>query len=1185
MHNGPPNSPPELADVQALISQMMSSIGSSEVLPPNPPLKQLAIQGGGAKGAGYPEVVAVLDEQGYLEDVDIVVGASAGAITAFGIGLGFNGEQFAQISAKMNFLDFTSVKKNGWAAHFNGHKAGNVMDLLQYGAAFTGDSFHDWATFMVEQILGDPNATFADLHHARMKDPALKDMIFKATRYNAKKGEVIEQTFSYKETPNIRIADAVRASMAFPGAFAPKTVRYKDGKVFGVFADGGILNNYPIDELNRQEYYDAQYQPIEKMDHHGKPHQINPCSVGLSLTQNLDNLDENITPLTPRLRKLKQEKKAKKAQPHPPEKNEDSDISDVSGEWRYNDILKAILWKKIGVPIREETKQKHKLYSSQTVQIYTEDVKTLEFDAPKAKLDRLRASNRNAMTLWLEKFRDPTVPYAYPDKFDDRLTAAEKLLKKNNPEGFYQQKLTRYYIELLNELKKAKLQGKDSEKDLLKNVRCRYLSANISKMLNDMNDKKSLESTPQGIEKRAFADATKKIQNQSAYMKAQQDMRWHLIHHDKLIELISEKLLKSPKEGLRILRGQLSNVIPLIREKKGGNLLSIAVQSGDPKVAVEVFKIVNDALQQCYYQGRSEDIKYSLVKMLNELAHPPLFSVLAGMQNPQMVNVVLNHGVDPLFKSPLTGHNGLQEMILANDFVSFRAIVLHCSAKGIDLMNVRFGDKSLMHYILNHPNQSFLEKLRNDKEVAKLIMNYHIKDGAYNDIVHEAARRAKSADDEVWRLVQAFSPRRHLQFDKLKKEGTANVNAHRAKMTLAHEAYNAIISSSLSESRASVIEELNPQVCFNILHSYVKGKGELRLCQLAKDPSKADIFIQLCEKAYSDRRTYKHLLEILNQKIDGKTALYYAAEAGNTRVVDYLRKSKFDCDINDAGPVEAPCALMAAARNGHGDTVSALIKSIPWGLRLGYNSVSRRKPDYHYKRTPLHYLAMYGTPEAFCDVLYGGGMRSSPTKVALMKDSYGKTPFEYLVENNRMDILKAILEKGKGKYRGYIFNSDYRFAKIFGWHFDSKEGYSELEFAKRVNPEMYDYICKNLSFNKAKTHHIVEKVEHDLAHKVDAERVKSMSTSEEAANMELSTLGMDAYDDWVMVENESHGKRVSVQEISQKFEEPRVRERNVKFSVETKDMPSDTKNVAELRTEYEERDKENLGGNKIKKSK
>ncbi len=267
-----------------------------------------------------------------------------------------------------------------------------------------------------------------------------------------------------------------------------------------------------------------------------------------------------------------------------------------------------------------------------------------------------------------------------------------------------------------------------------------------------------------------------------------------------------------------------------------------------------------------------------------------------------------------------------------------------------------------------------------------------------------------------------------------------------------------------------------------------------------------------------------------------------------------MRKSKYDLDVNHAGPLNAPCAILHAAKRGQSTAVLALMKSSSWGFRLGYHPISRRATDDPEKRTALHYLAMTGTPSAFCAVLLGARGKSSPTKVTTMKDKFGKTPLSYIIEHNRMDILKAILESTKGKKRGYVFSSDCYFDDIFGWQENDLAGYPDLELAKRMNPEMYDFICENLSADKRKAANIVNHVETKITSQLKRENEQTLSQAEEIAKFELSLLGESIYDDWTLMPEESslNGKKLPLAQRESERREKRPQHFAIKHGTEPK---------------------------------
>ena len=85
---------------------------------------------------------------------------------------------------------------------------------------------------------------------------------------------------------NVIISDAIRASMSIPVAFKPHILHIKgtsshripDEKL-GVFVDGGLLKNFPLDAFDEKQYQTST--PLEEKI--GRQHQINLRTLGFSL--------------------------------------------------------------------------------------------------------------------------------------------------------------------------------------------------------------------------------------------------------------------------------------------------------------------------------------------------------------------------------------------------------------------------------------------------------------------------------------------------------------------------------------------------------------------------------------------------------------------------------------------------------------------------------------------------------------------------------------------------------------------------------------------------------------------------------------------------------------------------------------------------------------------------------------
>lgn len=193
--------------------------------------KNLIFEGGGVKGIAYVGAMQELKKKGILKDIKRVGGTSAGAINALLFALGHSNAEQTKILRK---LDFNEFKDDSWGVLRDAERLVNKFGL------YKGDFFHEWVGNLIEEKLGDKNATFKDLQEAKRPD-----LYVYGTNLSTTFGEV----FSVERTPGERIADAVRISMSIPLFFAAIRNARDD-----VYVDGGVLNNYPVKLFDRRKY-------------------------------------------------------------------------------------------------------------------------------------------------------------------------------------------------------------------------------------------------------------------------------------------------------------------------------------------------------------------------------------------------------------------------------------------------------------------------------------------------------------------------------------------------------------------------------------------------------------------------------------------------------------------------------------------------------------------------------------------------------------------------------------------------------------------------------------------------------------------------------------------------------------------------------------------------------------------
>lgn len=149
----------------------------------------LVLGGGGAKGAAEVGVLKVIDEIGV--PIDYIAGTSIGAIIGGLYSIGYSAEQLDSLFRNEQWIDLFAK--------------GNVMDFLQ------------------DMVWEKDSIDFANL-----------PIPFRCVAADFGKQQEVVLKSGY-------LAQAMRASMAIPGAFKPVKI---DGRKL---VDGGMFNNLPVD--------------------------------------------------------------------------------------------------------------------------------------------------------------------------------------------------------------------------------------------------------------------------------------------------------------------------------------------------------------------------------------------------------------------------------------------------------------------------------------------------------------------------------------------------------------------------------------------------------------------------------------------------------------------------------------------------------------------------------------------------------------------------------------------------------------------------------------------------------------------------------------------------------------------------------------------------------------------------
>lgn len=244
----------------------------------NYPFKNLVFKGGGVRGIAYLGALEVLAEKGILEKAENVAGASAGAITALLVSLGYS---FEDIKERADALDYQKIQEepvNPSEKPYLTDELKNIypvpkgllnmimnpldtydkvvetydkvntyigrgINLGRRFGLYSSDFIYNWFGDQIEEKCGNRKATFADLAELvkSNKEGGYKNLSVTITDV------VLQSTHicNANHTPNLEIAKAVLASMSIPVFFEAVLIDDCDD-IEGLFVDGGVMHNFPI---------------------------------------------------------------------------------------------------------------------------------------------------------------------------------------------------------------------------------------------------------------------------------------------------------------------------------------------------------------------------------------------------------------------------------------------------------------------------------------------------------------------------------------------------------------------------------------------------------------------------------------------------------------------------------------------------------------------------------------------------------------------------------------------------------------------------------------------------------------------------------------------------------------------------------------------------------------------------
>jgi NTE family protein len=185
-------------------------------------IENLVFKGGGVLGIAYAGAIEALEKEGILSGVKRTAGTSAGAVAAVLISLGYSSNEIVKVLGNTNFKKFQDDL--------------NPLKLTKKYGLYRGEKLLKWVQEIIHQKTGNKDLTFAELENQGYK--TLK--VFASDLNTTSLTE-----FSCDKTPNVKIAESIRASMSIPLFF--DAWKFPDEQPNNhIYVDGGVLYNYPI---------------------------------------------------------------------------------------------------------------------------------------------------------------------------------------------------------------------------------------------------------------------------------------------------------------------------------------------------------------------------------------------------------------------------------------------------------------------------------------------------------------------------------------------------------------------------------------------------------------------------------------------------------------------------------------------------------------------------------------------------------------------------------------------------------------------------------------------------------------------------------------------------------------------------------------------------------------------------
>ena len=238
--------------------------------------RNLVFKGGGVRGIAYIGALKYLYEHGLMRSVERTAGTSVGAITATVVALNF--DSFESIKKTSDSLEYRKIPsgdddlpeiqedagtEEGGIFHRLATKARSTsvarnlkcsMRLVQEKGWYSSEYLYAWMRDIIASQFSVKKDfyTFRDFRDAsiHLEQREFFDLHLTGSDISNRTSRV----FSFETTPDMEVALAVRISMSIPLFFEAVPFQYPGTEATQLYADGGIMWNYPIGMFDDERY-------------------------------------------------------------------------------------------------------------------------------------------------------------------------------------------------------------------------------------------------------------------------------------------------------------------------------------------------------------------------------------------------------------------------------------------------------------------------------------------------------------------------------------------------------------------------------------------------------------------------------------------------------------------------------------------------------------------------------------------------------------------------------------------------------------------------------------------------------------------------------------------------------------------------------------------------------------------